>query len=337
VVWDAENADGEDRGVLLRLFDSAGQPVSDRKVVNQTVQSTQSGPGVTGATGADRVLVAWTSLSMADGEDVFVRLFDGAGQAVDNEFRVNTQVPGDQSQAVVTTLETDLFLVAWAGYSSEFAGTDVFARLLDVDGNPVGNPFMVHEAFLNDQEQPTVAPVGGDQPGFLVGWTQAAGSPGGVYLRRFDLEGQPVGGAEVLVDAFGQPQEAALDIAPNGTTLLCWRVGDKVLCQLLDEDLAMVGAQFESASGTQPGAPTVLWRADDRVWIMQDELDIDADGRGIRRRDFNPNGVSLSPFALMNTGETGDQTESFTALLATGQVVTGWTGIDDGIFVRVME
>ena len=342
VVWDADAADGDERGVLLRLFLASGKPAGEEQVVNQTVQGNQTEPAAAYLADSDRLLVAWTSLSMGDGEDVFARLFDGAGEAVGGEFRVNTQVPGDQSQVSATALEGDIFAVVWTGYSSDFAGTDVFARIVDEKGDFAGGPFLVHDSFLNDQEAPEVVPVGGDQPGFIVTWTHAAGSPGGVYVRRFDLEGQPVGGAEALVDEFGQPQEATLDANESGTiAVLCWRVGDKVLCQQLDGDLAMVGAQFEAANGTQPGAPAVLFRGDDRVWVLQDEVGRDAEGRAVRRLDLDPGGNPHGPFGLMNVTEDGDQTDPFATRLPAGGAVVGWTGSGqpdgDGVFMRVLK
>jgi len=341
VVWDADLADGDDRGVLLRLFDGTGKPGGDEGVVNQSVQGSQAEPEVAYLAQADRLLVGWTSLAMANGEDVYGRLFDGAGEAVSDEFRVNTQLPGDQSQVAIAALEGDLFALVWTGYSSEFAGFDVFARLLGADGDFLDTPFLVHDSFLDDQAAPAVAAIGGDEPGFVVAWTHAAGSPGGVYLRRFDLSGQPLSGAETLVDAFGQPQEAALDVSPAGTVVLCWRVGDKVLCQQLDSALAKVGPQFEAASGTQPAAPTVLMRGDERVWVLMDEVGRDTDGRGIRRLDLDPAGNALAPFGLLNITEDGEQTDPFVTSLPDGGVVTGWTGAGqpdgDGIFLRVLK
>jgi hypothetical protein len=341
VTWDADGADGDGRGIVLRLFDGTGRPASEEQIVNQTVQESQEEPQIAFASGTDRLLVAWTSLTMADGEDVYARLLTADGQPTTDEIRVNTQIPGDQSQVATAALDGDLFVATWTGYSSEFAGTDVFARLLDSNGDFTGAPFIVHDAFLNDQAAPTVAAVGGDQPGFVVGWTHSAGSPGGVYVRRFDLAGQPVGGAETLIDAFGQPQEATLDVSDSGTIVLCWRVSEKVLCQQLDSELVAVGPQFEVASGTQPAAPTVLFRDNDRIWVLLDETGADADGRGINRLDLDPAGNPVAPYGLMNITEGGDQTEPFIAPLSAGGVVTGWTGSDqpdgDGIYIRVLK
>lgn len=341
VSWDALNTDGEERGIVLRLFAADGQPDGGEQVVNQTVQGDQSDPTTAYAAASDRLLVAWTSMGLASGEDIYARLFDGAGEPVGEELVVNTKLPGDQSGSAVASLEESGFVLAWTGYSSEFAGTDVYARLLDSEGSPDGPSFLLHEGFLNDQEKPSLAATGGDEPGFVASWTHAPGSPAGVYVRRFDVSGQPLGGDEVLIDAFGQPDHSALDVAPDGTIMLCWQVADKALCQRLDEELAVVGPQFEVASGTQPSGPSVLFRTDNRVWVLQDEVGLDADGRGIRRRDLDANGNALSPFALLNMSESGDQVEGFAAHIPGGGVVTGWTGVgepeSEGLFVRVLK
>jgi hypothetical protein len=123
---------------------------------------------------------------------VMGRLFDGSGNPVGGEFRVNTYTTGTQygQPPKVRADRRGNFVVSWAseqdGGSGGFGTYGVFAQRFAANGTPRGAEFQVNTYTTNFQDMPQldVDPAGN----FVVAWRsfgQEAPATGGIYARRF--------------------------------------------------------------------------------------------------------------------------------------------------------
>jgi hypothetical protein len=132
------------------------------------------------------------------------------------EFGVSTISYRSQIQPDVAVLD-DGFVVAWAGTALDlFLQHDILARRFDRFGVAVGSEITVNEAVVADQRFAHVAALGA---GFVVAWSD----PYGVYGRRFDGAGDPVGGQfQANTYAGGYQYYTAVGAAPDGGFTVVW-------------------------------------------------------------------------------------------------------------------
>ncbi len=109
------------------------------------------------------------------------------------EFQVNTYTTGSQSQPAVAMDSESGFVVVF-GSPQDGSGRGIFGRLFDSSGKPTSGEFPVNTHTPGAQERPAVAR---DAAGnFVVVWESDSqdGSSHGVLGRRFDADGDPLGG-----------------------------------------------------------------------------------------------------------------------------------------------
>jgi len=190
-VWSGRG-DGDNAGVFARLFSSDGTALGDEFRVNSTTQAQQKLASVA-ATADGGFVVAWTSYGAPDGHslDVFARRFDGAGNALGDQFRVNTETHCQQEFPAVAGAPDGGFVVAWQSKLEDGSGYGVFARRFGADGAPVGEEFAVNTWTDGDQLDPSVA--FDSQGNLLVAFSgQGLGDTSGVFLRKFGPDGTPL-------------------------------------------------------------------------------------------------------------------------------------------------
>lgn len=153
-------------------------------------------------------------------------------------------------------------VVVWLGSDADGAG--IFARRLDVLGNPAGDAFPVNESVTGWQSDPKLAiGPGGD---FVVVWSSQTAAGTHVVFRRFDLAGTALGGdVQADVDPTQQALARSVAIDPTGTILVVWdsRPGrglSDVLARRFNPAGAPLGDPFRVSSATT-GNPGVAGAA----------------------------------------------------------------------------
>jgi hypothetical protein len=139
------------------------------------------------------------------------------------EFPVNTFVGGDQSAPVVASAAGNS-VVVWQSLGQDGSFYGVFAQRYDAQGNPLGGEFQVNTFTTGNQGQPAVAAAPGGN--FVITWQSDSqdGSQQGVYARRYDASGNPLGG-EFRVNTFtaGDQISPAVAVGPDGNFVITWR------------------------------------------------------------------------------------------------------------------
>lgn len=147
------------------------------------------------ASDADGDFVMIWSSSLQDGSQagVFAQRFDSAGSKQGVEFQVNSRTEDSQHASDVVLSHDGDFVVSWDANDGGLSG--VFAKRFDSAGTAVAGEFQVNVRTEGGQAR---AVVGVDSDGdFIVAWgggDAQDGSVSGVFGRRFEADGAPIGG-----------------------------------------------------------------------------------------------------------------------------------------------
>ena len=194
VAWQYSFQDGSARGdtaIMARRYDAAGAIQGGTVRVNTYTQNAQQHVSAAGLADGSYV-IAWESLAQdGSGAGVYGQRFSASGVDQGGEFRINTTTLMNQTYPVVTALSGGGFVVAWVSTQTTLNDLPhVYAQRYDASGNAVGTEFRVSSAN-NPSYSETAGITSLADGGFVVTWHSLNG--GGVYARRYDAAGQPVG------------------------------------------------------------------------------------------------------------------------------------------------
>jgi hypothetical protein len=253
VVWEDEyGEDGDGGGIFARRYDSTGAPLGGEFQVNTYTTGGQFAPDVAiGAAGA--FVVAWYSFAPQDGSDggVFGRRFDAAGSPLGGEFQINTNTTGLQCCPSVARDGTGRFVVTWTDHGPFLGEREVFAQRFDAAGLQLGGEFQVDQSTTGYQQAASVATDASG--GFTVVWMSGDLDGDGVFARRYDSAGLPLGdefqvntyttGALFAPDGLSLPDVA---IDGSGRMVVTWRRTD-------GDELGVFGRRYDVAGTPQGG------------------------------------------------------------------------------------
>ncbi|MBF0270250.1 MAG: cadherin-like domain-containing protein [Alphaproteobacteria bacterium] len=135
VTWQSQGQDGSDYGIYGQAYNSEGIPQGAEFRVNTATVNAQINPSATGLAGGDFV-VTWQSIGQdGSGYGVYAQRFTADGQAVGNEFQINTYTSYHQQAPSVSALPDGGFVVAWQSSGQDGSGDGVYARRFDANGN----------------------------------------------------------------------------------------------------------------------------------------------------------------------------------------------------------
>ncbi|MFH1755725.1 MAG: FlgD immunoglobulin-like domain containing protein, partial [Candidatus Latescibacterota bacterium] len=195
IAWQSTGQDGDGRGVFARLYDSAGNPVGEEFQVNTFTYSNQAFPHVAVNPVTNGFVLTWSSAFQDDSHDAaIVRLYDHACNPVTNEIQANEYTFSFQGFSRVDCDASGDFVVVWTSYQQDGSEYTVVGRRFRDTGAPLGNEFIINQYTDSHQDYPDVAVAPGGS--FVVVWHSALqdGSSYGVYGRRYNDSGQPIGG-----------------------------------------------------------------------------------------------------------------------------------------------
>jgi hypothetical protein len=340
VVWRSAGADGSGFGAAGRRFDRLGVPRGAEFVVNSFTTATQTYPAVAvAASGA--FVVAWQSAAQdGNGYGIFARRFDAAGAPLGvSEFRVNSFTTYAQSRPDVAYTPAGDFVVVWESAGQDGSHYGIFGRRFDSTGGALGAEFQINAHTSNAQRRPVVAtsPDGG----FVVAWQSYLqdGSNYGVFARRFDSSGTPVG-VEFQVNSFTTGYQNRPDVATDGS-------GGFVVVWNSDgpdgSGLAVAGQRFD-ATGSRLGGEFVvntyvtdsqlyasIGRAPSGEFVVAWSSRQDGYSYGIVAQRFDAGGARIGGEFLVNTFTTSSQALSAVAALGAEKFVVTWQSyLQDG-------
>jgi hypothetical protein len=263
-----------------------------------------------------------------EGNDVVARRFTVKGTALGAEFRVNSYTTGYQGYSRVAVHAAGDFVVVWSSLGHLGGdGADVFARRFDAAGVPKGDEFRLNTYTTGQQLRVTVA--AGAAGGFIAVWDgeQPGDDQLGIFGRRFDAAGAPLG-AEFHVNTFTAQDQGVTGVAAHasGSFMVVWTAHVDVLAQLYDAGGAPLGGEFQVntfSTGFQydprvavdpSGNFVVVWTGDQQ----------DGSEMGVFGQRFDASGHRRGAEFRVNTFTTAYQYAAFVATDALGNFVVTW-------------
>lgn len=275
------------------------------------------------------------------------------------DVRVNTTTTGVQNQSSVTALRDGGYLIAWVSAGQDGSGTGVYAQRYDRHGEKVGVEHRVNELTAGDQQNTAVLAMA--DGGWMIAWKGpiAGQANTGIYVRRYDADGQ-ASPAQLVTDAaydqsyggafnHGAPTLGAL---PDGGFVVGWTTffsasdTDIWLRHYSADGTPLQARWVEADAGLEDHLSQVV-RPDGVVITIFQDVDGFYNGPtsgrdtdyGIYIERHGPTGALDAPLQL-NTSIAGNQTHPTLAILSDGRMVAAWQSADasgTGIVFRVLD
>jgi S-layer homology domain len=138
------------------------------------------------------------------------------------EFRVNTYTVGDQSRPAAAMDPSGNFVVVWQS-PQDGSGTGIFGQRFHLEGTPLGTEFQVNSFTTGGQARPSAAMD--DSGRIVIVWESPQdGSGSGIFGRRFDTDGAPLG-VEFEVNSYTSGAQVEPDVAADeeGGFMVVWQ------------------------------------------------------------------------------------------------------------------
>lgn len=226
--------------VYARFLTPAGTWATPEIMVNTPTNVYQRDASIATLTGGN-VVVTWCSFNQVSSNslrDVYFQMLTPAGAKVGGETRVNQFTTYNQRSAAVAPLSDGRFVVVWiseqqnAAFATAVdfvngtgpaqigrASVDVYGRLFDQLGAPVGNEFLINTATNVCAEPSVAAAVDG---GFGVAWMEKnllnVSNSWDIVFRPFSAN--VMGGTARIVNTRTYGDQLAPKLAAMGTDFL---------------------------------------------------------------------------------------------------------------------
>jgi hypothetical protein len=340
VTWSSFGQDGFQYGIFARRFSAAGVPLAVEFQLNSRTVFQQWLSAVDVATDG-RFVVAWTSgYQDGAGGGVFARRFDAMGVSQAGEFQVTTHTQAYESSPDVAMQTDGGFVITWESFVGEYG--DIFVQSFSSTGMPQATELQVNLYTDGSQSRPSIATF--EDGRFIVVWHSFAGQDGshfGVFGRRFDASGAPVG-AEFQVNAVTENAQRYPSIGANADGfVVAWtdngRDGSNygVFARRFDADGVGQAVEFQVSSftlGSQgfPGIDVAVDADGDFVIVWDSEVGQDGDSSGVFARRFDRAGTPQAVEFQVNTRTSSYQWRPTVDVAGNGDFVVAWNGDQDG-------
>ena len=282
VTWQSRNFGGSEYDIFAQIYDASGNPIGTEFQVNTEIDNFQENPEVTVLSDGSFV-IAWES-RYQDGSDygIFAQRYDASGNAVGEEFQVNTYTVYNQKQPSIAALADGGFVVTWQSQRQDGSEYGIYGQRYDGNGNAVGNQFQVNNYTNGSQNSASVAAL--SDGGFVVTWNSYSqdGSEYGIFAQRYDAEGNGIGN-EFQVNTYteGSQKSPSLTTLSDGGFVITWRSQGQggtdygVYGQRYDADGNAVDSEFQintyetedqgysAVTGLADGSFAVIWHSID--------------------------------------------------------------------------
>src|SRR5690606_25950656 len=146
-----------------------------------------------------------------------------------DEVLVNTQTANAQGQVAIDHAQDGSYVVIWSSRDQDDPGQEdqgVFGQRFDHLDLPLGTEFQVNTTTTGDQESNRNSLAVDEDGDFVVTWWDSNGADGnfyGVFLQRYDNEGNAVGG-EIQVNDYTTSNQRSPSVAneTNGAFVVVW-------------------------------------------------------------------------------------------------------------------
>jgi hypothetical protein len=330
VVWDGQVGQ-EGRGVFARLFTDRAVPEVFDIAVDPECGLKQAWPRVADV-GEGGFVVVWTEYSSARKGDLKLRSFSSAGIPAGSAKTINQFIDFTQEKPDIARLADGRFIVTWVTFGQVGTNFDVVGRLLDDQGIPSGDEFIVNEHQDGNQDQIAVAAL--SSGGYVAIWHSSGqdGSLSGVFGRCFSSRGEPLN-REFQVNDYShgvQWMPAVAALAEDGFVVAWTGEGE-------GDDSGIFARRFGAGglpsgkgvlvnqhTGGDQWEPAVAGFSDGRFMVAWESwIDQHEEGELILQF-FNADGSESKPEFQLNRETYDGQGDPSLAVFADGRLLVAW-------------
>ena len=274
-------------------------------------------------------LIVWSSYRQdGDSGGIFAQRFDANCRELGEEFQINAEIVGNQTEPDVAMYQTGSFVVAWHGPGT--GEQDVYARRFNADAEPIAEEFRLNTLTDNRQRYPSAAV---SQTGaFVVVWESERQEGKDITWvaagRLYDANGTPVGNEFLPTQLPGcRYPDAAMDV-----------YGNFVVVWMQDSGTNSIMARLYNAAGvptTNPFAvnsigfgslttPDVAMQNNGNFVVAWDGHQQLSSMDDIHARWFHSYGTPLGEQFLVNTNVENAQQNPRISMTEQGEFVIVW-------------
>jgi hypothetical protein len=336
VVWTSDGTDGSGLGVYGQRFFPGGNKLGAQFQVNDYTDNDQDRPAVAMRDDGSFV-VAWSSRGQdGDGNGIFARRFDAAGNKIGAEFQVNAYTFSNESAPHVALDPHDNFVIVWQSTQQDGSSDAVMARRYGPDGVALTGEVMVNRHTYGFQGLPRAGCA--DSGDFVVAYCswEFDGSGYAAAAQRVHHTGGLVGD-ELLANTYTASHQDYPDIAVNrdGSFVVVWHSDQQdgnawgVYGQRYRSNGARAGGEFRVNSETlysqwwtrvasdDYGSFAVVWQGYSRAG----QYDVYA-------RRYHADGATHTADFRVNNTVTGNQERPDIAAGPDGNLVVVWQSLN---------
>jgi hypothetical protein len=325
--WQSSAQDTSGLGIYSRRFNNNLVPMgTPESLVNTYFTGDQKNPDIAMRSNGEYVIVWWGAGS-TDSNGVYGQRYNSDGTKNGGQFPVNSYTSNTQKFPSVKMAENGKFVVVWFG-AGNGDGTGIFAQLFNADGSKNGSEFKVNQYTSNTQEYPNVAmdAVGN----FVVTWDgNGAGDGTGIYARRYDSNGSPLG-SYFPVNTYKNNSQRYPDISMDsaGNFVITWESygveGNSnygIAAQMFYANGSQNGTEFVVNTGYtnyDQKTVTTAMAPNGKFIIVWESNQQDGSGYGIYAQKFTAGGVPDGAMFKVNTYTSGDQKNNSVTMVNNG-------------------
>jgi hypothetical protein len=248
-----------------------------------------------------------------------------------SEFQVNVYTTNAQYLPAVTSDANGNFVVVWNSFGGQDGSVQgVFGRRFDTAGNPLGSEFQVNTYTTGVQNDQAVS---SDANGnVIVVWDSPQDSGTGIFARRFDPAGNPLGSGEFRVNSYttGLQQRPKAAIAGDGSFVVIWESNLQdgnsygIFARRYDSTGLPTGPDFQVntyTTGAQYRASVAADTAGNFIVVWSGQ---DAAPRGVIAQRYDASGARVGAEFVVNTYTTGSQYRPSVAMAPDGRFMVVW-------------
>ncbi|MDF9912476.1 UNVERIFIED_ORG: hypothetical protein OKW14_004501 [Pantoea brenneri] len=352
VTWQGDGTSGTE--VYMQLYEADGvHKIGTEQQVNQRTANNQDSPQVIALTDGGFLIVYESNVNGLDnsGDGVMARRYGADGQAVTDEFQVNTTYSGAQNRPGAMATADGGYIISW-----EDQGTGIVQRSYGADNQPVtGEVTVATGKGMGSSGGPEMAAFTDAAHGgmYVTVWNATSGpgdtSGSGVVGQIFAADGTPLGGNFQVNPTTDSSQNYPDVITLNdGSIVVFWDSSDSGTS---GSDIRAVHYRVDAATGTltlvgsgdfivnsytsgKQYKPVGVALEDGGYLLIWGSEGGDGDGSAIYAQRFDANDNRVGREFLVNTttsgnqgtgGDSVDATHIFDAVLtADGSVYVTW-------------
>jgi len=261
---------------------------------------------------AGESVVVWCDERNGD-YDVFAQRYNSSGTAIGSSFRVNDDSgDSDQDHADVAINDVGEFIFGW--HSNTNIGYQIFCRLYNSDGTPMGSSFQVSDVMDSPHARRCCVAICANGE-FAVAWNDSRDGDSDVFAQVYNNNGNPLG-VNFRVNEDGGTEYGSIPpgigMDENGNFVICWsddRFNEiaNVFAQQYTSDGSPVGTNFIAndtlntgiSSQVRPemamnknGEFVIVWKdyrnGSKDFWAQRFDASANASGENFRITDDSP-------------------------------------------------